>query len=130
MHLLPAAPAGEQRAAIPGAVARSAVYFARPSFQHAQYDAQMGERFGDRATTGMEMDSLEAIKKAVLSGESISFISRAAIMQEVERGELLSRPIPQNPYKRYMYVAFNEDRIRSTLFDRFRDYLREGVRML
>lgn len=80
--------------------------------------------------TGMEMDSLEAIKKAVLSGESVSFISRAAIMQEVERGELLSRPIPQNPYKRYMYVAFNEDRVRSTLFERFRDYLREGVRML
>jgi len=78
----------------------------------------------------MEMDSLEAIKQAVMTGDSVSFISKLAIAKEVQRGELTWRTIPQNPLKRYIYFTYNEDRIRSSLFDTFFDHLRESVRSL
>ncbi|TXK84859.1 LysR substrate-binding domain-containing protein [Paenibacillus sp. N3.4] len=78
----------------------------------------------------MEMDSLEAIKQAVLTGDSVSVISKLAIAKEVQRGELTYRPIPQNPFKRYIYFTYNEDRIRSSFFDSFFEYLRDSVRTL
>ncbi|OPH60427.1 transcriptional regulator [Paenibacillus ferrarius] len=76
----------------------------------------------------MEMDSLEAIKQAVLTGDSISVISKMAIAKELQREELVYRAIPQNPFKRYIYFTYNEDRIRSSVFDSFFDYLRDSVR--
>ncbi|NEW08391.1 LysR family transcriptional regulator [Paenibacillus sp. SYP-B3998] len=77
----------------------------------------------------MEMDSLEAIKQAVMAGDGVSFISKLAIAKEVQRGELTYRPIPLNPFKRYIYFTYNEDRLRSSFFDSFFDHLRDSVRM-
>ncbi|MZQ84518.1 LysR family transcriptional regulator [Paenibacillus sp. 5J-6] len=75
----------------------------------------------------MEMDSLEAIKQAVLTGDSVSIISKIAIAKEMQRDELVYREIPQNPFKRYIYFTYNEDRIRSSFFDSFFQYLRDSV---
>lgn len=74
----------------------------------------------------MELDSLEAIKQVAMLGESVSFLSRQAVRVEVERGELDWRPIPRNPYKRYVYCAYNADRHRSALIDQFIDELKKG----
>ncbi|WP_127579865.1 LysR substrate-binding domain-containing protein [Paenibacillus koleovorans] len=79
-------------------------------------------------TPVMEMDSLEAIKQAVMAGNCVSFISRSAIAAELERGELVCREIPQNPFKRYIYFAYNEDRVRSALFNSFFEFLRDSLR--
>ncbi|OAS15367.1 transcriptional regulator [Paenibacillus oryzisoli] len=76
----------------------------------------------------MEMDSLEAIKQAVLTGESVSVISKIAIAKELQRGELSCRSIPQNPFKRYIYFTYNADRIRSSFFDSFLACLHDSVR--
>lgn len=76
----------------------------------------------------MELDSLEAIKQVVMQGESVSFVSRQAVQREVERGELEFRPIPQNPFKRYVYCAYNADRRQSAVMERFIDFLRQEAR--
>ncbi|GFZ77268.1 LysR family transcriptional regulator [Paenibacillus marchantiophytorum] len=76
----------------------------------------------------MEMDSLEAIKQAVLTGDSVSVISKIAIAKEIEHKELVYHVIPHNPFKRYIYFTYNEDRIRSSFFGNFFDYLRDSVR--
>jgi DNA-binding transcriptional LysR family regulator len=73
----------------------------------------------------MELDSLEAIKQVAMHGESISFVSRLAVAREVERGELVFRPIPQNPFKRYVYYAYNLDRRQSALLESFIDHMRQ-----
>ncbi|MCZ8511922.1 LysR substrate-binding domain-containing protein [Paenibacillus filicis] len=80
---------------------------------------------GVRLNAVMEMDSLEAIKQVAMKGEAISFLSRLAVQREVERGELVYRPIPQNDYKRYIYYAYNLNRHSSSLLDAFIDRLSE-----
>ncbi|OCT16665.1 transcriptional regulator [Paenibacillus pectinilyticus] len=76
----------------------------------------------------MEMDSLEAIKQAVMTGESVSIISKIAIAKELQRGEVSYRSIPQNPLRRYIYFTYNADRIRSSVFDSFLSSLQDAVR--
>ncbi|MFH5186014.1 LysR substrate-binding domain-containing protein [Paenibacillus sp. TAB 01] len=75
----------------------------------------------------LELDSLEAIKQTVLLGESVSFVSRLAVASEVERGELTFRPIPQNPFKRYVYYAHNLDRRASAVMDSFIEHLLQSA---
>lgn len=72
----------------------------------------------------IELDSLEAIKQIVLCGESISIISRLAIHNEIGQGKLTCRQIPQNTFKRFIYCAYNVNRTKSSLLDRFTDYLK------
>ncbi|MNI38956.1 HTH-type transcriptional activator CmpR [compost metagenome] len=74
--------------------------------------------------TQLELDSLEAIKQAVILGESIAFISKLAVRSEVDRGELEIRPIPQNMFKRYVYLAYNQDRKQSTLLQKIIGHIR------
>lgn len=75
----------------------------------------------------MELDSLEAIKQTVMLGEGVSFVSSLAVRKEVERGELLTRQIPQNVYNRYVYCAYNLDRRQSALMDGFIGHLRSAL---
>lgn len=74
--------------------------------------------------TQIELDSLEAIKQVVLCGESVSIISRLAIQQEIEQGKLTCRQIPQNTIKRFIYCAYNVDRMQSSLLDNFMEHLK------
>jgi DNA-binding transcriptional LysR family regulator len=75
----------------------------------------------------LELDSLEAIKQTVMLGEGISFVSRLAVSKEVERGELVCRPIPQNVYKRHIFCTYNLDRSQSALMDSFAQHLQQSV---
>lgn len=88
------------------------------------------QSLGIELKPAMEMDSLEAIKQTVMTGDCVSFVSRFAIARELSRGELLCRRIPQNSFKRYISFAYNADRIRSSLFDEFFDHLRKGMKAL
>lgn len=42
----------------------------------------------------MELDSLETIKRTIVLGGGISFISRIAVAEEVKRGDLSCLPLP------------------------------------
>ncbi|MGW8959680.1 LysR substrate-binding domain-containing protein [Paenibacillus sp. NPDC055715] len=59
-----------------------------------QMNDQWLEHSGRRLPSYLELDSLEAIKQAVMLGENVSFVSRIAVQSEVERGMLVIWPIP------------------------------------
>jgi molybdate transport repressor ModE-like protein len=61
---------------------------------------------GVRPTSVWELDSSEAIKRAAREGLGVAFLSRYAVAEEVERGELESfRLAGRPPIKRKLYVA-------------------------
>ncbi len=68
------------------------------------------EQHGIRLEQHLELDSLEAIKQAVIQGGHVSFVSGLAVEGEVARGLLLARPIPEFRYRRTVSYASNRDR--------------------
>jgi molybdate transport repressor ModE-like protein len=61
---------------------------------------------GLRPTSVWELDSSEAIKRAAREGLGVAFLSRYAVAEEVERGELESfRLAGRPPIRRKLYVA-------------------------
>jgi DNA-binding transcriptional LysR family regulator len=61
---------------------------------------------GVRPTRVWELDSSEAIKRAAREGLGVAFLSRYAVAEEVERGELESfRLARRPPIERKLYVA-------------------------
>ncbi|CDN45883.1 MULTISPECIES: LysR substrate-binding domain-containing protein [Paenibacillus] len=68
------------------------------------------EQHGIRLEQHLELDSLEAIKQAVIQGGHVSFVSGLAVQGEVARGLLLARPIPEFRYRRTISCASNRDR--------------------
>lgn len=75
----------------------------------------------------LETDSLEAIKRTVMMGRHISFVSRLAVSKETEQGTLSCRPIPGDLSRRAIYEVRNADRQPSMLLDSFIQHLREEV---
>jgi molybdate transport repressor ModE-like protein len=63
-------------------------------------------RAGINFERAWELDSSEAIKRAAREGLGIAFLSRYAVAEEVERGEVESfRLAGRPPIKRHLYVA-------------------------
>lgn len=61
---------------------------------------------GVRAESVWELDSSEAIKRAAREGLGVAFLSRYAVAEEVERGELESfRLAGRPPIERRLYIA-------------------------
>ncbi len=61
---------------------------------------------GVQPTSVWELDSSEAIKRAAREGLGIAFLSRYAVAEEVDRGELESfRIAGRPPIERHLYVA-------------------------
>jgi len=81
------------------------------------------ENHGQRLPSYLELDSLEAIKQAVILGTHVSFVSRMAVQSEVQRGLLQMSPIPGNLIDRYVYAVTNKERHRSALINQFSNYL-------
>ncbi|OAB45870.1 LysR substrate-binding domain-containing protein [Paenibacillus antarcticus] len=81
------------------------------------------ENHAQRLPSYLELDSLEAIKQAVILGTHVSFVSRMAVHSEVQRGLLQMRPIPGNLIDRYVYAVTNKERHRSELINQFSNYL-------
>lgn len=76
-----------------------------------------------RLPFSLELDSLEAIKQAVMLGKYVSFVSRMSVEDEVQRGLLQMRKIPDNEAKRYVYMATNRNRHPSALLRKFTAHL-------
>ncbi|MFC4104066.1 LysR substrate-binding domain-containing protein [Paenibacillus xanthanilyticus] len=80
-------------------------------------------RWGIKPQSHLELDSLEAIKQAVMQGGHASFISKLAVQSEVERGLLVAKEIPEFQYARSICCAYNRDRHTSELLHHFISYL-------
>lgn len=80
------------------------------------------ENSGIKVNSKMELNSLESIKHIVLQGRHISLISKLAIQQEVNDGNLTYREIPSLGNlitKRNIYYAINKDRLNSSILTNF-----------
>jgi molybdate transport repressor ModE-like protein len=71
-----------------------------------QIAARVLDEFGARPVRVWELDSSEAIKRAAREGLGIAFLSRYAVAEEVDRGELASFRLAAKPrIERGLYVA-------------------------
>lgn len=86
------------------------------------------ETHSRRLPSYLEFDSLEAIKQTVRLGEHVSFVSRLAVQDEIERGLLQMRNIPGIGLNRFVYMITNKQRYRSALLAKFTDHLSDWLR--
>lgn len=90
-----------------------------------QMTEQWAANCGVTLRVSMELDSLEAIKRAVMLGKGITFISRIAVAEEVERGLLSCLPLPGPPGNRSIYAFYHRERWLSAQMRTFLDALPE-----
>lgn len=67
----------------------------------------------------IQLDSLEAIKHTLVSTDWISIISKRAVEEEIERGELVYRALPGKRLERDIYIIYNKDRWLSPIMKKF-----------
>ncbi|WP_297428194.1 LysR family transcriptional regulator [Clostridium sp.] len=80
------------------------------------------ENSGIKVNSKIELNSLESIKRIVLQGRHISLISKLAIQQEINDGNLTYREIPSLGNlltKRNIYYVINKDRLNSSILTNF-----------
>ncbi len=75
-----------------------------------QMTLEWAERHGVKLRVALEADSLETIKRAVRAGMGVSFLSRMAIAEEAERGQLRHLPIPELASERFVFACCQRDR--------------------
>jgi len=77
---------------------------------------------------GMELDHTETIKRAVLAGLGIAFVSRYAIVDEVRSGRLRVVAVEKMKIRRHFHVIHDERRPLSTSARAFVRFLEKGGR--
>ncbi len=73
---------------------------------------------------GLEMDSNETIKQAVMAGLGIAFISAHTIEAEVEAGRLIILDVVGLPILRQWYAVMRADRAMSPAMEAFHEFLK------
>jgi len=76
--------------------------------------------------SGMELDSLETIKRSLLLGDSITFISYMAIKEEIASGKLACAALPEEYDRRMIYVCYHPERWISPQMSAFLDIVRQN----
>jgi len=74
---------------------------------------------------GMEMDSLESIKRTLMHGNNITFISYTAIQEEVALGKLACEDIHKDFPQRMIFVCYSPERWISPQMNAFLEIVRE-----
>ncbi|RNB82850.1 LysR family transcriptional regulator [Brevibacillus panacihumi] len=77
--------------------------------------------------TCMELDSLESIKRALMLGNSISFLSRQAVTEEVNNHILACAPLPPPEPERFIYACYHRERWLSKGLQQFLQMARENM---
>jgi len=72
---------------------------------------------------GLEMDSNETIKQAVMAGLGIAFISAHTIEAEVEAGRLVILDVVGLPIRRHWFVVMRADRAMAPAMTALHDFL-------
>ena len=74
---------------------------------------------------GMELDSLETIKRTLVLGKSVTFISQMAIREEIEAGRLAYAPLPGEQAPRQIFACYHPERWMSPQMRAFLDAVRQ-----
>lgn len=90
---------------------------------------QMTDRWAEEHGIGlrqaMELDSLETIKRSLLLGRSVTFISHTAIREEVAAGRLACAPLPGGHAARMIYACYHPERWMSPQMSAFLEVARQ-----
>jgi DNA-binding transcriptional LysR family regulator len=71
------------------------------------------EKVEDGLRVSMELDSTETMKRFVLAGLGISFLSGATLEKEVEAGALRAIPLAPEPMVRKLGLIYRKDKALS-----------------
>jgi DNA-binding transcriptional LysR family regulator len=74
---------------------------------------ELFERFKTPLHTGVQLPSLEAIKRFVAGGAGVAILPGLAVQQEVARGELVSVPVPELSSKRRLWLIHRRQSVLS-----------------
>ena len=93
------------------------------------------ERFfankGVKLTTGMEMNSNEAIKQAVEAGLGLGIVSIHTLELDLEAGRLVTLDVKDFPILRHWYVVHRKGKRLSPVAQAFKEFvLQEGAGLL
>ena len=98
----------------PGALRAHTLLVRAPNSSTQQVANRELARAGIDFERAWELDSSEAIKRAAREGLGIAFLSRYAVAEEVERGEVARRPAPPQPerarFRRHAQALLREER--------------------
>jgi DNA-binding transcriptional LysR family regulator len=72
---------------------------------------QFFQKSGLKPKIGMEMDSNETIKQAVIAGLGIAFISQHTVSHELDEGRLVALKVPGLPVMRQWHAIRRTDKI-------------------
>lgn len=121
--LAPSHPLASHAALDPDMIARESFIFHGTDSTTRQMTEQWAAKYNIELQVSMELDSLEAIKRAVMLGKGISFISRIAVEDDVSRGSLTILPLPDSRNNRSIYVCYHRERWLSAQMRTFLDML-------
>lgn len=77
----------------------------------------------------MELGSTQAVKEAVKSGVGITAVSRLAVEQEIQRGEVRVIPLQEGPIERAFAMISHKEKFKTRVVDRFMKFFAETMRM-
>lgn len=83
----------------------------------------MSDVAGWHEEPGLEMDSNETIKQAVMAGLGIAFISAHTVASELETGRLVMLDVADLPIRRQWFSVSRADRAMTPAMTAFQDYL-------
>ncbi|EHQ60341.1 LysR family transcriptional regulator [Paenibacillus dendritiformis C454] len=63
-----------------------------------------------KLTSRLHMNSIEAIKRAVIHGQGVTLLSERAVSQEAASGTLIAIRLPDRKLKRYIYRCHHKER--------------------
>ncbi len=78
---------------------------------------------GIRLHSGLEFDSIEAIKESVMAGLGIAVLSRESVASEAMHGDLMILPVEGFPLERHWYVVHLKERRLSLAATALRTFL-------
>jgi DNA-binding transcriptional LysR family regulator len=74
---------------------------------------ELFERSKTPLQTGVQLPSLEAIKRFVAQGAGVAILPALAVQQEIARGELISVPVPELSSKRRLWLVYRRHGVLS-----------------
>ncbi|EGO65652.1 selenium metabolism-associated LysR family transcriptional regulator [Acetonema longum] len=77
----------------------------------------------------MELGSTQAVKEAVKAGVGITAVSRLAVEQEIQRGEVRIIPLQEGPVERAFAMISHKEKFKTRVVDRFMKFFTETMRM-
>lgn len=90
--------------------ARSRLFFHDTQSATRRIMLEWANAHGIKLTSRLHMNSIEAIKRAVIHGQGVTLLSERAVSQEAANGTLIAIRLPERGLKRFIYRCYHKER--------------------